>query len=684
MILPSDTTDLTLFVRTSEEDVVRWDRRRIVEALIRETNTDGDTAEVISREVEKQIVQSGISLLTTPLIRELVDAKLIERGLDHARRMHALIGFPLYDVRQLIFLQNKESANVPHSPEGTNLVLAEGIKREYALHDVFSQDVGEAHIAGDMHIHGLGFIDRIYSSGQSLEYLKKFGLNLPHSLTVAKPAKHAEVLLAHMVRFGAMLQGHCAGIISWDAVNYSFAPYLSGMNDKEIRQFAQMLIYEFSQLTSARGGQAMFTDIHLYWEAPRHFADLPAIGPGGEYTGKTYGAYEADAQRMIWAIFDVFKKGDATGKPFIFPRPLVHLTERFFRTERQRAFLEHLCQAALEKGSPCFIFDREEPLHASSRDPSDDFDERQAPWKIRSAAIQNITLNLPRLGYKVGADSRRLFMLLTELLDMVAQAHIQKKDFMEKLLSHGDRGPLSMLTMNRDGAPYLRMGHARYLIGMAGLNELVRIHQGQEMHASAEALAFGLKVIEHMKTETDTLTKKYGLRFMLEQTPAETTTHRFARLDLKHFSPEAGHQVKGNIAKGEIYYTNSTHLNVSAPLRPRDRAAWEGRFHALIGPSAITHFWLGDQRPAAKELAEFMVRIFHETQNRQILLSPDFTSCSACHRTADGLHETCPVCGSPEVEGIARITQYFSRVSGWNKGKLAELEDRNRTLSFSP
>ncbi len=503
MIAPDDTTDLTLFVRTSAEDVVRWDRRRIVEALIRETNIDGDTAEEISREVEKQIVRSGISQLTTPLIRELVDAKLIERGLDHARRMHALIGFPLYDVRQLIFLQNRESANVPHGPEGTNLVLAEGIKREYALHDVFSQDIGDAHITGDFHIHGLGFIDRIYSSSQSLEYLKKFGLNLPHSLTVAKPARHAEVLLAHMVRFGAMLQGHCAGMIDWSAVNYSFAPYLGGMSDKDIRQFAQMLIYEFSQLTAARGGQVMFTDIHLHWDPPPYLADTPAIGPGGEYTGKTYGEYEADAKRMIWAIIDVFRKGDATGKPFIFPRPLVHLTSQFFRTAGHEAFLEHVCGAAIEKGNPCFIFDREDLPLKASRETAARPDEMPAPWKMRTAAIQSITLNLPRLGYKAGADSRRLFLLLSELLDRAARAHVQKKDFMEKLLSHGDQGPLSILTMNRDGAPYLRMGHACYLIGMAGLNELVRIHRGQEMHASREALDFGLRVIKHIKDEAD-------------------------------------------------------------------------------------------------------------------------------------------------------------------------------------
>jgi anaerobic ribonucleoside-triphosphate reductase len=207
-----DTTDITLFVKTSNEDIARWNRQRIVDALIRETDIDVETAEAISKEVEKQIMSSGISLLTTPLIRELVDAKLIERGMEKERRMHALLGFPVYDVRQLILHQNKENANVPHGPEGTNLLLAEGIKRDYSLHEVFSQDVANAHARGDIHLHGLGYIDRPYSSFQSLEYIKKFGLNLPHSMTVAKPAKHAEVLLAHMVRFGAILQGHFAGV----------------------------------------------------------------------------------------------------------------------------------------------------------------------------------------------------------------------------------------------------------------------------------------------------------------------------------------------------------------------------------------------------------------------------------------------------------------------------------------
>ena len=45
-----ETTDMALFVRTSSEDMAGWDRRRIVDALVRETYIDAETAERVSRE----------------------------------------------------------------------------------------------------------------------------------------------------------------------------------------------------------------------------------------------------------------------------------------------------------------------------------------------------------------------------------------------------------------------------------------------------------------------------------------------------------------------------------------------------------------------------------------------------------------------------------------------------------
>ncbi|HAJ28296.1 MAG TPA: anaerobic ribonucleoside-triphosphate reductase [Syntrophus sp. (in: bacteria)] len=682
-MIPPETTDMTLFVRTSGEEVDQWNRQRIVDTLIRETGIDPETATAISKDVEKGLFASGVSVLTTSLVRELVDAKLVERGLEKARRMHARLGFSLYDVDRLILHQNKEDANVPHGPEGTNLVLAQGIKREYALHSIFPQEISDAHILGDFHIHGLGYIDRPFAICQSLEYLKKYGLNLPRSLTVAKPAKHAEVLLAHMVRFGAILQGYFAGIISWNFVNLSFAPYLEGMSDREVRQLAQMLVYEFSQLTAARGGQAMFTDIHVFWEVPKSLRDLPMIGPAGESTGRTCGEYEGEAQRFAWALFDVFKKGDGTGKPFIFPRPIVHLTPRFFETSGHEDFLRHVCEAAA-MGNPCFVLERKseaEALYAFGIPAS--IDEMEIPWRGRFAAIQSISLNLPRLGYRAEGDTERLFKGLEDIMALAAGAHDQKRAFLERLLSYGDQGPLSALAMNLDGLPYLRMDRASYLLGMVGLNELVQIHTGKPIHESAESFDFGFKVIAFMEKQAGELSARHGIRMVLDQPHAETTSHRFARLDLRYFSPQAGRHVRGNMVNGCLYYTNSTHIPVSAPLKPQERVSMEGRFHPLIKTGAASQLWIGEYNPPAGDLAAFIIWAYRETNCRQLIFSPDFTTCLDCGKTTRGLKELCGHCSSVNVDGIAKITQYYSRVSDWNKGKLAELQDRFRQEHFA-
>ena len=683
-----ETTDMALFVRTSDEAMLGWDRQRIVDALIRETYVDFDTAKEIAREVEDLIATSKIKMITAPLIRELVDTKLVERGLEQARKMHTRLGMPLYDVDQLILHPNKENANVPHGPEATNLTLAERIKKEYALLSVFSQEIADAHMRGDIHLHDLGFIDRPYCSGQSLEYIKRFGLSLPNSIAMAKPAKHPEVLLAHMVKFAAALQGHFAGAIGWDSINLFFAPYLEGMSDQELEQLAQMMIFEFSQQAVARGGQAIFTDLNLYWEIPKHFENVPAIGPGGEFTGKTYGDYLNESQRFAKALFNVYQEGDGSGRPFFFPKPLVHITEKFFQTPGYMDFLYHICDVASEKGNTYFVFDRGETAKISEccrlsfKLDQTDLEDAKQPWKMRYCALQNVTLNLPRIAYLAKGEDSKLFSKIAEFVEMAVKAHLEKKLFIEKLLSLGEKGPLALLAMDRDGSPYLRMHRASFLVGMVGLNELVQIHTGQEMHQSKQAFKFGLKVIAHMKLLVDKFSQRYGMRFVLEQTPAESTAYRFAKLDLKFHSPKSGHIVKGDISKGEVYYTNSTYLNNSAVLNPIERVRQEGLFHPLIEAGSLTHIWLGEARPSKSSLANFVIKTFQLTQNDQIAFSPEFTTCNGCNRTSRGLRSSCAYCGSENVDGITRITGYFTKISSWNKGKLGELRNRYRNQAF--
>ncbi|MFH1362401.1 MAG: anaerobic ribonucleoside-triphosphate reductase, partial [bacterium] len=114
-VIEDDATDLAVFVRTSTDDIVAWDKEKIIRALIKETGLAQEVALIIALEVEKQLRVMAVKTITAPLVRELVDVKLLEYGLEDARRRHTRLGVPVYDVRKIIFSKNKENANAPHS-----------------------------------------------------------------------------------------------------------------------------------------------------------------------------------------------------------------------------------------------------------------------------------------------------------------------------------------------------------------------------------------------------------------------------------------------------------------------------------------------------------------------------------------------------------------------------------------
>jgi ribonucleoside-triphosphate reductase len=117
-------------------------------------------------------------------------------------------------------------------------------------------------------------------------------------------------------------------------------------------------------------------------------------------------------------------------------------------------------------------------------------------------------------------------------------------------------------------------------------------------------------------------------------------------------------------------------------MNPIERVKREGVFHPLISAGSLTHIWLGEKEPSPESLAAFVVNTFRHTQNDQIAFSPEFTTCNSCLKTSRGLADTCGYCGSEEVDGITRITGYFTRVSSWNKGKRGELADRFRSGAY--
>lgn len=590
------------------------------------------------------------------------------------------------EVASIMKEGSKGDANMPNTPEGTSFTLSEFVKKEYALSRVYSREVAEAHRRGDLHLHKLAFIDRPYCAGQSVEYVKKYGLNRYASFAAVKPAVHIDAMIDHLYRYSLALRANFGGAIGWDAVNLYLAPFLVGLSDQKIYQAAQQLIYQFNQTVGPHGGQPIFSDMNLYWEVPDHLAKVPAIGPRGKYTGKVYNDYKKEAQSFVWQIFEVYKKGDAMGRPFFWPKPDLHITEKFWRTPGHERFLTHVSEVAAKTGNPYFIFDRgktakiSECCRVSFELSDDDLRDCRWPWRMRYAAAPYVSLNLPRLAYLARGSEEKFFEILKQKLALVVQAHLNKKAYLKEMLALGEKGPLGLLTIKQPGEeePYLRMRKMSFLVGVLGVGDCVYALTGERMHKSEAALKLGLKIVAQMKVICEQEGKRLGMKMVLEQDPAESTAYRFARLDLEYYRKEAEKVVHGNLEKNEVYYTNSTHLDVDAPVDPLERVEKEGLFHPLILGGNISHIWLGEHEPSAASVAQVVKKTFFKTQNTQIAFSPEFTFCRKCGQVSRGLKKKCVFCRSAQVDGITRITGYYTFTSGWGAGKRQELKDRCR------
>ncbi|MBL7222892.1 MAG: anaerobic ribonucleoside-triphosphate reductase [Candidatus Brocadiae bacterium] len=675
------STDISLLVDPgSRDELLGWDRQRIVDALVHEADLDEDAAQEIARAVEQKIFDAGINRISTALIRELVDNELFERGFSAKLERQQAIGMPKYDLDQMIYSKSNENSNIAaNNPEAINLTIAETTLKQYALQEVFSREVADAHRTGRVHLHDLGYPTRVYCSSHSLEYIKKYGLSLNNLDTQSAPAKHARTLTGHLNTFLASMQAYYAGALGVGYINILYAPYLEHMTYGEMVQEAQHLIFSGSQSAFSRGGQTLFLDFNIHTGVPRYLRDVPAIGPGGQYTGKTYGEYAETARLFTRAMLDVWRAGDEFGHIFAFPKCDLHVNEDTFADPHEYEILEYACQIASENGVPYFVFDRDEVTLSACcrlRTKIEDTSMLKHPETMRFCGFQNVTINLPQAAFRAGRGNFEGFLEEISIgMDVAVQAHLEKRSFISKLMNDRSRPLWQIGKIAADGKPYVDLDKATYIIGLVGLNEAIQFLTGEELHDSDEAFKLGLKTVAHMNIKAKAEGAKQGLKMTLEESPAESAARRLAKVDMRTF-PEARNYVRGNLERDEYYYTNSIHLRADAPVDLITRIRKQAKFHAMIESGAIIHAFVGEELPSPESIINLVKKTLEQTQAAQLTISPEFTVCKGCNEMHVGLKETCPTCHSTDVYGLTRIVGYFSRITNWNKSKLGELRDR--------
>jgi len=687
-----------LLVRTSRGTLEPFDEEKITTSLIKECNLDRETAEKISKKVKAQLRKLNVQYLTAPLIREVVTVALLEEGLEDARNRYTRLGMPVYDVTQLIERGSRENANLHHNPETVHKFAGDQILREYLLVSVLPKHIADAHMRGEIHLHDVEYYAiRPNCLQHDLRWFMLHGLKVDGTgdhTSVARAPKHASVAALHAAKILAASQTNMAGGQAFDFFNVFMAPFLKGLSYREVKQIAQMFVYEMNQQYVARGGQVVFSNVGMELDVPDFLMDEPAVGPEGKIVGK-YGDFRDEAQRFLHAYLDVLLEGDAVGKPHLFPNTIVKVRKDSFTDEDQRELLFKVHQLFAKYGTPYIAnlipkWQTENANYMGCRTRLDsawgEYTGMEKPWEatIRTGNIHYHTLNLPRIAYEANGDDSRVFEILDERLQLVEESLKIKHEIIERRL-HRDRVLPFLSQSTRDGEMYYRFENVTHTVGYVGMNEFLKYHTGYELHEDDEAYRFALDVAEYIREWTKEKQSETGWRWSFTQTPAESTAGRFARLDLRDF-PNA--IVNGDPENPEtVYYTNSSHLRVSADVPLYRRIQLEAKFHPLTNGGHIAHIFLGEAYPEPEALMKLTEKICKKTEVGLFDYTRDLTTCKNCGRVTGGLHERCPNCGASgeAIEYYSRITGYYQRIGsgsdktgGWNSAKISELRDRKR------
>ena len=389
----------------------------------------------------------------------------------------------------------------------------------------------------------------------------------------------------------------------------------------------------------------------------------------------TYGDYTKESQEFCRALLEVWGDGDSNGRIFEFPKCDFHICDETFSDPEQYEIYQAACDLAAKNGSTYFIFDRDEvTLSACCRLRTTISDNRMLlhPENMRFCGFQNVTINIPQAAYRAsrtGGDVLKNFYdEIDATMELAIQAHIQKKNKTAEMLT-GPGHPLWQIgKISNDGKPYVDLETCTYILGLIGVNDAVNFLIGQELHDTDEAQKLGLRIVAHMYAKTKKMSKKYNLKFTLEESPAESAARRMAKTDLVYFKEEAANIVKG-ATEDVCYYTNSIHLTADAPVGLVERIVEQSKYHSLIESGAITHAFVGEEQPSSASIEKLMTETFFRTQSAQVCISPEFTFCNNCHYQTRGLLDNCPSCSSEDVIGETRVVGYFSKVQNWNKSK---------------
>lgn len=652
-------------IKKRDGRIVDFNQRKISSAILKAMRSVGEVNEEKAESMAEQVTQildkrfDGHTVPSVEEIQDIVEEVLIKNRLVAVAKAYILYRDlhnkirsinSLVDSDELVvnYIQRldwrvKENSNMTYSLQGLNNHVAGLISSNYWLNQIYSPEVREAHLSGDLHLHDLAIL-AAYCCGWDLQdFLRKGFGGVPGKIN-CKPPKHLRTALGQLVNLIYTLQGETAGAQAVSNFDTLLAPfiYYDKLDYKGVKQCLQEFMFGMNVPTRV-GFQTPFSNITLDFVVPSMLAKEPII-IGGQPQEKTYADFQKEVNILNKALGEVFLEGDAQGRVFSFPIPTINITKDF---DWENPYLDNLWEATRKYGIPYFsnfINSDMKPEDARSMCCRLRLDNRELRKKggglfgayPLTGSVGVVTINLPRIGY-LHKNKKDFYDRLGHLMDLAKESLIIKRRVVEEFTEKG------LYPYSRYYLEGIKQRFGQYwenhfsTIGLVGMNEACLNFMSKNI-AEKEGKAFAVEVLDFMRRRLADYQKKENQLFNLEATPAEGTSYRFAREDKKRFK-----DIIFANNKGEPYYTNSTQLPVSYTDDIFEALQHQDELQCKYTGGTVLHGFLGESLPDTKSVKNLVKKIAEQFHLPYYTITPTFSICPV-HGYLAGEHYYCPKC----------------------------------------
>jgi ribonucleoside-triphosphate reductase len=515
-----------VYVRTSEGIMESFNKEKIITSLLKETTLAKSVCEEIAAEVESDIRRLELKYVSAPLIREMVNSKLLERKHMQAKKEYMRLGLPIFDVTQTI-------KQINSNPEVIHQKFGDSITAEYALVSLLPEKVSKSHLTSSIHIHDLPcFATRPVSLQNDLRWFLKNGVVTDGTgATTSKtgPAKRPGVAISHALRVLISGKTHLSGGQGFDFFNTFLAPYTINKKEEDVKQLVQSFLYELNQIYASRGVLAQST-LNFELETPSFLKKEKAILPRGVTGQDTYYDYERESVRFLNLFLETMMEGDVEGTPFQMPKIVIKVREGAIPIQTEK-----LINSFLEKNDLSVINLRNKrlPQNVNMVSPTELLSGRASKWfnTLRTGVLQEVSINLPKIGL-TSKEEVEFFNRLDSCLDAAKQIHQVKKRVVEKRL-HKEK-ILSFLSQSFGGEEYYSLENAPSIVNVVGLDNCVNEYLGKDIKEE-EGLEFAEKVLAYINRKLESFNESEDAFILFGCLDASEASERFSQMNEKRF-----------------------------------------------------------------------------------------------------------------------------------------------------